>query len=328
LMTYRHPGEDESSSDPPPGGWTIAILVLAFGIGAWVGRWLIVDAPAAAQFTGASRADLLLWAGLIGAFCGWALAMGIVTFTWLTRILVLFEPRPTNRRERIGLAPVGWPRIFGWLVLAALVFGVADMVGGYFPAATLHGKAFRPLSSQIMWITVIGVGSALPGLIGMLALRKYATDDYQWSGDPRAQVFTILQLRNYLRRLLAALGILLTLLVVATAARRQSVLSLRPAADFPTELVLLYGLMFAGILALFHLPTLAAIDGRCERIMAVHAPIPSPSEPDISTPLQRRHDLSVLLGQGDSWRASFESGVVIFAPLLTALLGVAVSTKP
>ena len=201
------------------------------------------------------------------------------------------------------------------------------MVGQGFPAGTLDGKPLRPFSTDIAFFTILGVIVAMPGLVGILALRSFASDDNQWSDGPARQVSRVVEMRRYLRRLLAALGLLLTLLVVATAARRQTILSFKAGSNFAPESVILYGIMFAGILALFHLPAATEINRRCEKLLSIHAPIPSLDAPDISTPLTRRDDLATWLGMGESWRASFESGVLVFAPLLTALLGVALSTK-
>jgi hypothetical protein len=118
-----------------------------------------------------------------------------------------------------------------------------------------------------------------------------------------------------------AFGLLLTLLVVTTAARRQFVLTVYKNAIFSPEYILLYGLLFAAVLALFHVSATTALDGRCERLLAEYAPVPEPAAEDISTPLARRRDLAVFLGIGGSWQKSFQDGVIVFAPLLTALIG-------
>ena len=79
----------------------------------------------------------------------------------------------------------------------------------------------------------------------------------------------------------------------------------------------------AAILALFYVSATMAIDRRCELLLDRYAPIPDPDTEDISTRLKRRQDLSALLGLGASWQNSFQNGIVVFAPLLTALIGTA-----
>ena len=66
-----------------------------------------------------------------------------------------------------------------------------------------------------------------------------------------------------------------------------------------------------------------AIDARCERLLAQYAPVPDPKAEDISTPLARRQNLAAFLGMDASWQKSFQDGIIIFAPLLTALIGTA-----
>jgi len=134
------------------------------------------------------------------------------------------------------------------------------------------------------------------------------------------------RLRKPLRRLPGAFGLYLTLLVVTTAARRQVVLTRYKHAIYPQEYVLLYGLVFVALLALFYVSATMAIDSRSERLLARYAPIPHPDAEDISTSLKRREDLSAFLGLGASWRNAFQNGIVVFAPLLTALIGTALPT--
>jgi hypothetical protein len=51
-------------------------------------------------------------------------------------------------------------------------------------------------------------------------------------------------------------------------------------------------------------------------------PLPDPADPDLSDHLRKRNDLASMTGGGGSWR-TFETTVVIAAPLLSALIGAA-----
>jgi len=187
----------------------------------------------------------------------------------------------------------------------------------------VNGRPVHLFFHQIVGLTVAGGVVAVPGLVGFLAVRSLARNNSQWNEEPRCQVLMVVRLRRHLRRLLGTFGLLLTVLVVTTAARRQLVLTFYNNATFPQQYVLLYGLVFASVLALFHLSATTAIDQRCQRLLAHCAPIPDPHAKDISTPLQRRQDLAALLGAGGSWQESFQNGVIVLAPLLTALIGTA-----
>ena len=297
--------------DGAPGSWTLVGLLLVAALGTWLGRSLIVYAPDAARFTqGNNKVALGTWAALIGAFFGYGLAAAVVMSRWVWQVLKIFKPAAPRRS------------VAGWALVTGLILVTVLAAGTLIPAATVR---FRPVfSGQIVIIAVAGAVIALPGLVGFLALRSLARNDDQWHEEPRCQVLMVIRLRQRLRRLLGTFGLLLTLLVVETAARRHLVLTFyKKNAAFSPEFVLLYGLLFAAMLALFHITATMAIDGRCQRLLTRYAPIPNPDEKDISTPLSRRQDLAALLEVGGSWQQSFQNGIVVLAPLLTALIGTA-----
>jgi len=299
----------EAYLDEAPGSWTLAALFLVAALGAWIGWFLIHSAPDAARFPRDAKVALGLWTALIAGFCGYGLAAGVVMTHWLRQVLKTFKPAVPRRS------------VVGWVLAAVLILVTVLLAGTHIPAAAVDGQPV--FSRQIVIIAVAGAVIALPGLVGFLALGSLARNDDQWDEEPRCQVLMVLWLRQRLRRLLGTFGLLLTLLVVETAARRQLVLTAYKNATFPPQFVLLYGLLFASMLALFHVTSTMAIDRRCQRLLAYYAPIPDLDEKDISTPLRRCQDLTGLLGVGGSWQQSFQNGIVVLAPLLTALIGTA-----
>ncbi len=303
----------EAQVDGAPNSWTLVALLLVAALGAWIGHSLILRAPDAARFTQDSKAALGLWAVLIGGFCGSSLAAGVVMTRWSWQVFKIFKPRA----PRWGA--VRWALATGLIQVTVLL---ALWTAGT-PVTTVSGRPLHLFSRQVTAITIAGGVAAFPGLVGFLALRSLAGDDSQWDEEPRCQILMVVRLRQHLRRLLGTFGLVLTLLVVTTAARRQVVVTFDKHSIYPQEYVLLYGLIFAALLALFHVSATMAIDRRCERLLARYAPVPNPDAEDISTPLKRRQDLSAFLGVGASWQNSFQSGIVVFAPLLTALIGTA-----
>ena len=77
------------------------------------------------------------------------------------------------------------------------------------------------------------------------------------------------------------------------------------------------------LLGLFYVAASSALDGRAQRFIDEFASLPDPADEAISERVRKRKDLAELVGSGGSWR-SFETVVVIAAPLLTALIGSAV----
>jgi hypothetical protein len=300
--------------DRAPGNWALVALLAVAAAGALIGRWVILQAPDAAQLTTPDKkAALQLWAALIEILSGFGLAAGAVMTLWSWQLVKIFQPRVPRMSA------------FRWAVATVLVLLIVFWLEAKFPAAMAAGTPVHLFHRQLVGITIAAGVIAIPGLVGFLAARSLAWNDSQWDEEPRCQILMVVRLRRHLRRLLGAFGLMLTLIVVTTAARRQLVLAVYPKATYSQEYVLLYGLVFAAVLALFHVSATMAIDGRCERLLAEYAPVPDPKAEDISTPLARRQDLAAFLGMGASWQKSFQDGVIIFAPLFTALIGTALS---
>jgi hypothetical protein len=113
------------------------------------------------------------------------------------------------------------------------------------------------------------------------------------------------------------------LIVVTTGMRRRALNAAVEGLDLPSELVLLYGLVFAVLLGGYYTAAEAGITRRADRIVDAIAPLVDPRSEEFTDALRRRTDLSVLVGGGGT-RRSFESTVVVAAPLLTALIGSAI----
>ena len=279
-------------------------------LGALLGRYLILWAPDAARFTSANRTALELWAGLFGLLCGYGLAAMVVMTRWSWQVLKTYRPIP-------------WPSAVGWLLAACLTLFVIAQLTASIPAGSVNGRPVHPFSHQITGFTIAGGIAAIPGFVGFLAVRSLAGNDSHREKEPRFQILQAVWLRQNLRRLLGTFGLFLTLYVVAAAARRQLIVAFYKDAAYPSDYAVLIGLIFAAVLALYHVLATMAINSRCERLLDEYAPIPCPCADDISTPLSRRQDLAVFLGADSSWQQAFQNGVFVLAPLLTALISTA-----
>lgn len=253
------------------------------------------------------RARFDVWVGVIGAVGGLALASALWFGVALARIRHLF----VGVRKR---TVVGW-------IAAVLAVGGA-IIGSLFAA----GKQTATIDSQLAHgtrpLTVVIALCLAPGLVVFLALRSLALAEPNWDECERCQVRLVLRCRAELGRVLALLGIFLTVLVIATGLRRRAVLAAEPAVDLPAEGVLLYGLIFAAQLGLFYALATSAIDRRAAKLLDELVPIPDPRAEDVQAVLGRRSAIATLLGQNGSW-ASFQSAVIIAAPLVTALISTA-----
>lgn len=300
-----------------PASWALMVLIGVGAFGSWAGRIYILNAPDSAMYhTGHGRDELELWAVLIGLLIGYALASSLVMMYWLRGVGPLFRPK----------VPWAWVRWVLWFVAIVVIGGaIQPVLGGFFVNASRHS---RPHGHQTTIITIFVMVCAIPGLIGILAIRALAVHDDQWADEsPQCLIAMVNRLRRELGRFLGVFGLLLTLTVVTTAARRRALLAVDPSTVFPPEFVILYGLVLVGVLALIHVAASTAIDNRCEQLLKKFARLPSPDAPDLDAKLQLRRNIEILLGVGAGWQQRFQNGVIVLAPLLTALIGAAVPGK-
>jgi len=251
-----------------------------------------------------------LFTGLLGAVVGVAAAAGLYFGCALVGLMRLAR----------GISAL---TVLSWIAVVLVVGG--SVLGALFlAAATAPASVDRTLAIQTRPITLVTALCVLPGLLGFMAVRSLARDDACWAESGACRLRLLIRLRAEVRRLLVVLGALLTLIVVTTGMRRRALLALDTRLHVPAEEVLLYGLIFAVLLGVFFLAASSALDTRAALLVDEFAPLPDPAAAAISEQIGRRNDLGGLVGLGGSWR-TFESVVVVAAPLLTALIGSATS---
>jgi uncharacterized membrane protein YidH (DUF202 family) len=251
-----------------------------------------------------------LFVVLLGALAGFALAA-----------VVLFADRLV---ELLRLAAVV-PRRAVWAWAAVALVVVATVLVSLFVLNRDGGGSLdAQLTRTTRPITVLAAICLLPGLATFLALRWLGLTEANWAGPGADRIRLLLRLRAEHRRLLGSFGAFLTLLVVAAGLRRRALLAVEPRLPLPPEAVLVYGLVFAVLLGLFHLAAASALDHRAALLLEEYVPVPDPADEEVADRLSRRTELGALMGVGGAWQ-SFQTTVVIAAPLLTGLVGVATS---
>jgi MFS family permease len=253
-----------------------------------------------------------VWTGLLAGMVGFAMGASVMFIVRWRSIVAVATDRPPARTT------------LGWCLVVVAVLGA--ILGGLIVAAAIAPPSIGRSANRSTWpVTIIVAACAIPGLVTFLAIRWLAAEDHNWREDTRCRTQLLLRLRVELRRSLAALGALLTLLVVTAGTRRRVLIAYNPNLDEPVEGVLLYGLIFAVVLGIFYGAANGAIESRASSILDETAPLPDLAHDDAGTFIARRKQIESLLGVSSTWN-SFESSVVIVAPLLTALIGTAIKT--
>ena len=259
--------------------------------------------------TGRSLVLFGLWWALIALVGALALGSAWYFISWLCP-LVPDVPRWTLRAIVSVLSPTA--AVVAGLGLIAVV-GVGGQEDAGLPPA---------LTADVRPITGVGLLCALPGFLAFGVVRYLALDEDVWVRPPGDQLALLQRLRATARKLLTLFGAFLTLLVVATGIRRRALVDWADDIDVPVEQVLMYGLLFALILGFLYGTAASALDSRATSLMEVFAGLPAPDDAAFLDVQERRSALAPLMGVAGSW-GSFESAVLVAAPLLTALIGIA-----
>lgn len=253
-----------------------------------------------------------LWAVLLGMVAAFAVAGAVLGVAWCSAARRLCDPRPGLRT---------WAQWVGSLILV----GAFVFVPLFAAADAANDTIDIELARQIRPIIVAIAVASLPGLTGFAMIRSIAVGDSNWQEAAVCRLALMSRLRHDLQLLLTMFAGLLTLIVVATGMRRRMLLAHDATLSIPVEQVVLYGLLFAGLLAAAFGVAKVALDKRAAAIVDEVAGLPDPSDSSFSEVLKRRAELAGALGLGQGTRQSFESSVAIVAPLLTALIGAAIS---
>jgi hypothetical protein len=173
--------------------------------------------------------------------------------------------------------------------------------------------------------TVVYVAAALAAAPGTIAMYRI------WGAclHDEARLPDLVAWRAILQDQLAALGTLIALATLATAALRDAILaafSARPD-DFPAEYVLLFGAVLTGVVALAYVPPSEQLRRRARTLVEDVLPVPSQLDGDWQKQLQQRHDLASLLRIDETSRGAIQNAVIIGGPLITSALTLLIPTS-
>ena len=244
-----------------------------------------------------------LWAALMCAQTGlWAL-----TLAWLLpsvrRLRRLYGRE--NRQELVVSTAI----ILVVIVLLAVVSPLLKSQPDYVPhhsvklgLLTVVGALVGLVAAQGIWLVRGGLTVVARDTVTERALEGYRS------------------LQGDLQRFLGALGAILGLLVLATAAQRHAVLDFAPATSYDFELVLVYGLFFSILIAAVYLPThltLVAVGGRLRD--AFFPPV-DPSAPEWEERTRQREQFSRLLQLDVGPFGRLHASAAILTPLVGSLI--------
>ena len=304
-----------------PSGWDSAILAA------------YVTAPVAGVATYAliGLRSGESWFGRTPQFTVWQLilvaeviVLGVLAAEGLTALrnldAALRASAPNLRWKATTATQLGYGYL---LVLIPLVFyqlsvGAVDVAG---------------MPAKIGIVVVLGLLTTVPFLVVLKRIQIAADSPSGWgtAGD----IQRMRDFRQSLQGSSAALGLLIAMAVLATGALHQALTAGQKAArragaseeiaqlqPFPDVYILLYGLLFTGLLAGVYIAVLRSLDRRSREIVEAAAPIEDPTCPpaEFKEIHEKRTALATELQLGGGLRQNLEGAIAVLSPLATAVL--------
>jgi len=284
------------------------------------------------------RAHVVLWAAILGALLGlgilfadaaswdgddfdlanegpfllWAAAIAAQTTAW---VLVFPAIRSISRhwRSPARAHSLEVRAATGALLFLGVAISVLPPLIGDLPETVPH----RGLKMAVLNLTAFALA-----IYAARAMWYAAAESRALGRGGAADLGALLhhrRLRADLELLLAILGLLVTLAVIASAALRALTEHVDPNEALPAQSVILYGLILSLVLALVYVPAYLTML-RCGQTLRDRvAPLVPLDDDGFEDRLDWRDRLGAFLGLDVAATASFRTGVAILSPLLGSL---------
>jgi hypothetical protein len=276
----------------------VVVIVVAFAVGAALAWVPLRSAPLPFRATPLYP----VWVFLIAAVCG------SCPIVWRhgRRALAKLPARRPLIREVIGYGVFAVALIVTTQALALVAFGRGR------PVETLP---YMPARFQIVYLAV--VVAVAPSIMAASRVGDASRHEKVRAAD-------LIAWRAVLQSQLAALGAVIALSTLTTAAFRTAILAAYPrhAHDFPVAGVLLFGAWFTGILALVYVPPSERLRRHAQALVDGAFPVPDRFDGDWQQQLQRRHDLTTALRIDETSQNSIQNALIIGGPLIASALTV------
>ena len=226
----------------------------------------------------------------------------------------------------------------GWLYLhrrsprpARLVsYGIAVLVTLCYDASPQVGvRLFLDRTSSQLYLSTLREATlgvlvglfTLPTLSGLvLAAILLGRADSPWDGkDTRVAITELLWIRAQLQRFLAVLAMVVAANILGAATFRRVMLAYEPQPPIDSSILLVYGAMMTGLLALLYVPAYLGWQTKARDLRDALCPWPSDGAPTHDWYINRA-DVEGLLNLKVSAGASFTTGLGLLAPFASSLI--------
>jgi hypothetical protein len=163
----------------------------------------------------------------------------------------------------------------------------------------------------------------LPAFLGIILIQIYVLNLVKetTSGGDETQIELVKELldsRDQLQTYLLILGILVSLITIATGGLRSLVLTLSENLHYPVSLVIIYGLYFSFLLIIIYSPAHLALSQAAKKLRDAVYPIESMET--LAEDTEKRKNFDVVFQLNKGLGITFQNSIILLSPLLTSLL--------
>ena len=197
-----------------------------------------------------------------------------------------------------------------WIPLYVVPFSIS------FPLA--YHKIKMLLLSTIGFITT---GS--PAVIGIFLIHVALKSTFANLKPTQKHISQYHLFQKHLQLFVSTLGIVVGLLTLATGALRKTLISFGTSPkDFPSSIVLAYGLYFTMLIALIYFPVYNSLLKAGRQLCDIFFPMPLPDSKSWAETYSNRKKLEEFLQLQKSTPQRFQSSIAIAAPLISGIASV------
>lgn len=287
--------------------WCVVLPIVFAAIGLCL--MVVADKASVASQAYAKTPQFKVWASLMIGL------MASLPMVWRVGVDLLHR---LGRNLRNVLRAWIFPVVMG----VALVVAVAVLSGLWTRGG---GSGFYGDRVRIIIFYVLGVTATVPAFLVMWECFSQLDGKRDDIG-----IDQLLLLRECLLSSLTAVGLLVSVGVLATGAERQAVLAApkNSAAPFPSAYVLIWGLSFSALLLVNFIPAFRRLTRRANAFIDTTLPILTPDFDGWQDRLQERRDLAGLLQVTSGVKDVITSAVLVAGPLISSAFSLFIPSSP
>ena len=183
--------------------------------------------------------------------------------------------------------------------------------------------------TKILIIETVGfVASTLPVAIGFWLVHIAIRDIPRDINPLEIRVKEYIRFRDYLQQFLIILGVLLSLLILASAALRKAAIAsgVTTTDDYPSIYLLLAGAYYTLLVAIIYFPVYTALISTGYQLLDAYFPLLAPDSKSWGDTYPRRKELEDLLELKIAGEQRFLTNITLLGPFVSSIFTLLVGT--